>query len=199
MLIKCYHKLLPTPRLLAVLVGGRPLGLSIYEQHSLLLSWVLVEMCRKNISEQCQQYYFSIYCLWHFPAKFLILSKTLCLPSYLQIICYLCQLNNNARNCLKNQSAKNDYSFHQIRYFPYVSLHEWLHCDVVVERYGVTDSQALYNYDLMTRKTILTYRNHISDDHMPLIDSASAGISHSPLSNLYFCKQIYLSCVRFWI
>lgn len=48
----------------------------------------------------------------------------------------------------------------------------------------------------MTRKTILAYRNHISDDHMPLIDSASAGISHSPLSNFYFCKQIYLSCVK---
>ncbi len=45
---------------------------------------------RENISEQCRKYHFSIYCLWNFPANFLILSKTLFLPSHLQIICYLC-------------------------------------------------------------------------------------------------------------
>ncbi|ELJ3714854.1 guanine deaminase [Escherichia coli] len=67
---------------------------------------------------------------------------------------------------------------------------DWEH-NFVIERYGVTDSQALYNYGLMTSKTILAHCNHISDDDMSIIESVSAGIAHCPLSNFYFANSVF--------
>ena len=67
---------------------------------------------------------------------------------------------------------------------------DWEH-NFVIKQYGVTDSQALYNYGLMTRKTILAHCNHISDDDISLIGSVSAGIAHCPLSNFYFANSVF--------
>ncbi|MBJ2117463.1 MULTISPECIES: guanine deaminase [Proteus] len=67
---------------------------------------------------------------------------------------------------------------------------DWEH-NYVLERYGVTDAQALNNFGLMTRKTILAHSNLISDDDINIIKSKSAGIAHCPLSNFYFANCVF--------
>ncbi|EGI25816.1 guanine deaminase [Escherichia coli TA206] len=67
---------------------------------------------------------------------------------------------------------------------------DWEH-NYVIERYGVTDCQALYNHGLMTHKTILAHCNHINDGDISLIKSVSAGIAHCPLSNFYFANSVF--------
>ncbi|EGL8659855.1 guanine deaminase, partial [Escherichia coli] len=67
---------------------------------------------------------------------------------------------------------------------------DWEH-NFVMDRYGVTDTQALHNFGLMTRKTILAHSNLINDNDMNIISSVSAGIAHCPLSNFYFANCIF--------
>lgn len=67
---------------------------------------------------------------------------------------------------------------------------DWEH-NFVLDRYGVTDTQALYNFGLITRKTILAHSNLINDNDMNIINNSSAGIAHCPLSNFYFANCIF--------
>ncbi len=67
---------------------------------------------------------------------------------------------------------------------------DWEH-NFVLDRYGVTDTQALYNFGLITRKTILAHSNLINDNDMNIINNVSAGIAHCPLSNFYFANCVF--------
>lgn len=67
---------------------------------------------------------------------------------------------------------------------------DWEH-NFVLERYGMTDTQSLKNFGLMTRKTILAHANHISDNDIDIIIKTSAGIAHCPLSNFYFSNAVF--------
>ncbi|HGG6428071.1 TPA: guanine deaminase [Salmonella enterica subsp. enterica serovar Kottbus] len=67
---------------------------------------------------------------------------------------------------------------------------DWEH-HFVLDRYGVSDTRALDNFGLITRRTILAHATHISDDDMELIKSKSSGIAHCPLSNFYFANCVF--------
>lgn len=55
---------------------------------------------------------------------------------------------------------------------------DWEH-NFVLERYGMTDTQSLDKFGLITRKTVLVlaHANHISDDDIDIIIKASAGVA----------------------
>ncbi|HHA3413428.1 TPA: guanine deaminase [Salmonella enterica subsp. enterica serovar Muenchen] len=67
---------------------------------------------------------------------------------------------------------------------------DWEH-NFVLKQYGVTDTRALHNFGLVTRKTILAHSNLISEDDMDIINSVSAGVAHCPLSNFYFANCVF--------
>ena len=67
---------------------------------------------------------------------------------------------------------------------------DWEH-GFVLDRYGVTDSQALDDLGLLTRHTVLAHGNFITPDDMALIEARGAGIAHCPLSNVYFSNAVF--------
>jgi guanine deaminase len=66
---------------------------------------------------------------------------------------------------------------------------DWEH-DYVIQRTGVTDTFALEQYGLLSRKTVLAHGNFVSDADIALIRQAGAGIGHCPLSNIYFSGAV---------
>ncbi|MGI9416451.1 MAG: guanine deaminase [Geminicoccaceae bacterium] len=67
---------------------------------------------------------------------------------------------------------------------------DWEH-GFVLDRYGVTDSRALDDLGLLTRRTVLAHGNFITPDDMALIQARGAGIAHCPLSNVYFSNAVF--------
>ena len=67
---------------------------------------------------------------------------------------------------------------------------DWEH-GYVKERLGKTDTAALRDFGLLTRKTILAHSNHIEDDDADLIQETGAGVAHCPLSNFYFANAVF--------
>ncbi|MBS3049684.1 guanine deaminase [Enterobacter mori] len=67
---------------------------------------------------------------------------------------------------------------------------DWEHA-YVKERLDKTDTVALRDFGLLTRKTILAHSNHIEDDDAHLIHQTGAGIAHCPLSNFYFANAVF--------
>lgn len=67
---------------------------------------------------------------------------------------------------------------------------DWEH-GYVLDRCGKTDTKALRDYGLMTRKTVLAHSNHITNDDCEAIKSAGAGVAHCPLSNFYFANAVF--------
>lgn len=67
---------------------------------------------------------------------------------------------------------------------------DWEH-GFVLDRYGKTDSHALDDLGLLTRRTILAHGNFITSDDMALIKSRGAGIAHCPLSNVFFSNAAF--------
>ncbi|EPF0316220.1 guanine deaminase [Enterobacter chuandaensis] len=67
---------------------------------------------------------------------------------------------------------------------------DWEHA-YVKERLGKTDTMALDDFGLLTRKTILAHSNHIEDDDAALIKKTEAGVAHCPLSNFYFANAVF--------
>ncbi len=67
---------------------------------------------------------------------------------------------------------------------------DWEH-GYVLNRHCMTDTGSLYNFDLVTDKTVLAHCNFIDDADMDIIKSAQAGISHCPLSNYYFSNAVF--------
>ena len=67
---------------------------------------------------------------------------------------------------------------------------DWEH-GYVKERLGKTDTVALRDFGLLTKKTILAHSNHIEDDDADLIKKTGAGVAHCPLSNFYFANAVF--------
>jgi len=66
---------------------------------------------------------------------------------------------------------------------------DWEH-SFVLDRCGKSDTHALDQYGLLTRKTILAHGNFLSDNDLTHLASIGAGIAHCPLSNIYFSDAI---------
>lgn len=66
---------------------------------------------------------------------------------------------------------------------------DWEH-GFVMNRCGKTDTQALDDFGLLTRRTVLAHAGHITSDDMALIRDRGAGIAHCPLSNAYFGNAV---------
>jgi guanine deaminase len=67
---------------------------------------------------------------------------------------------------------------------------DWEH-GFVLDRYGKTDSFALDDLGLLTRRTVLAHGNFIGADDMALIKERGAGVAHCPLSNVYFSNAVF--------
>lgn len=67
---------------------------------------------------------------------------------------------------------------------------DWEH-GFVMQRLGVSDTQALAGFGLLNRHTVLAHSNFISEQDMSLIKEAGSGIAHCPLSNSYFADSVF--------
>ena len=80
------------------------------------------------------------------------------------------------------------------KYHCHVQTHcsesDWEH-QFVKERCGKHDAQALNDFGLLTRRTILAHANFLSDADLDTIHSAGAGIAHCTLSNMYFANSVF--------
>lgn len=79
---------------------------------------------------------------------------------------------------------------HKCHVQTHCSESNWEH-NYVLERTGVTDTQALTDFGLMGRHTILAHSNFISEQDMDIIAENGAGIAHCPLSNIYFSNAVF--------
>ncbi|MFK7867855.1 MAG: amidohydrolase family protein [Roseobacter sp.] len=67
---------------------------------------------------------------------------------------------------------------------------DWEH-GFVLERMGKTDTAALDDFGLLTRRCVLAHAGHITEADMALIADRGAGIAHCPLSNAYFGDAVF--------
>lgn len=67
---------------------------------------------------------------------------------------------------------------------------DWEH-QYVIDRYGISDTQSLDRFGLLTDKTILAHGILASDGDLDTIKSRSSGIAHCPLSNLYLSHAVF--------
>ncbi len=66
---------------------------------------------------------------------------------------------------------------------------DWEH-QYVLDRTGMTDTQALLEFGLLRRSTLLGHADLVSVDDLALIREQAAGITHCPLSNVYFANAV---------
>jgi guanine deaminase len=67
---------------------------------------------------------------------------------------------------------------------------DWEH-QFVLNRCGRTDTAALDEFGLLSRRTILAHGNFITAADIALIAERGAGIAHCPLSNVYFSDAVF--------
>jgi guanine deaminase len=67
---------------------------------------------------------------------------------------------------------------------------DWEH-NYVLDRHGVSDTDSLDRFGLLTRHTVLAHANFISGADMDTIQARGAGIAHCPLSNHYFSNAVF--------
>lgn len=67
---------------------------------------------------------------------------------------------------------------------------DWEH-EHVLARCAKTDTHALDDFGLLTRRTVLAHAGFIEDADMDLISERGAGIAHCPLSNAYFAGAVF--------
>jgi guanine deaminase len=67
---------------------------------------------------------------------------------------------------------------------------DWEH-GYVLARCGMTDTAALEDFGLLSRRTILAHGNFIGDTDAARIVAAGAGIAHCPLSNVFFSDAVF--------
>ena len=67
---------------------------------------------------------------------------------------------------------------------------DWEHHHVH-DRMGKSDTAALRDFGLLTRRTVLAHGTFIDDDDMALIAATGAGVAHCPLSNVYFSNAVF--------
>ncbi|MFK7858956.1 MAG: guanine deaminase [Granulosicoccus sp.] len=81
-------------------------------------------------------------------------------------------------------------SRHQCHIQTHCSESDWEH-GYVINRLDKTDTQALADFGLLGRHTVLAHSNFITDTDMQLIRDSGSGIAHCPLSNSYFANSVF--------
>ncbi|MDC9822539.1 guanine deaminase [Devosia sp. ZB163] len=67
---------------------------------------------------------------------------------------------------------------------------DWAH-GYALERFGRTDTDALRQFGLLTRKTVLAHSVFLTDADMDEVRAAGAGVAHCALSNMYFGNAVF--------
>jgi guanine deaminase len=67
---------------------------------------------------------------------------------------------------------------------------DWAHGHVL-QRYGHTDAQALDEFGLLTRKSVLAHSNFLTDDDMNRLAERGSGVAHCAVSNAYFANSVF--------
>ncbi|MEM9605670.1 MAG: guanine deaminase [Pseudomonadota bacterium] len=67
---------------------------------------------------------------------------------------------------------------------------DWQH-QYVIDRTGKTDTDALNDFGLIGRHTVLAHSNFLTDANMDTLREAGAGVAHCPLSNIYFSNAVF--------
>lgn len=67
---------------------------------------------------------------------------------------------------------------------------DWQH-GYAFDRYGCSDAQALERFGLIRDHTVLAHATHLSDDDRRILIEFGAGVSHCPLSNVYFANAVF--------
>ncbi len=67
---------------------------------------------------------------------------------------------------------------------------DWQH-GYVLARHGMTDTESLDRFGLMTRHTTLAHGNFLSDANFEVIKARGAGVAHCPYSNYYFSNAVF--------
>lgn len=70
------------------------------------------------------------------------------------------------------------------------SENDWEH-QYVIDRCGMSDTEALDSFGLLRPSTVLAHSVHLSDSDMSMIATNRAGVAHCPLSNTYFGDAVF--------
>jgi len=72
----------------------------------------------------------------------------------------------------------------------HVSESNWEHGHVL-ERHGMTDTQSLDRFGLVTRRTVLAHGTLLTETDMGLLAARGSGVAHCPVSNAYFGDGVF--------
>jgi guanine deaminase len=67
---------------------------------------------------------------------------------------------------------------------------DWAHGHALA-RFGVTDAEALDNFGLLTRRTVLAHSNFLTDADLDRVSLRGTGVAHCALSNIYFANSVF--------
>jgi len=67
---------------------------------------------------------------------------------------------------------------------------DWQH-QYAFERFRVSDTQALKQFNLLQKNTVLAHGNHTSVNDWEIMCAIGAGVAHCPLSNAYFAGGVF--------
>lgn len=67
---------------------------------------------------------------------------------------------------------------------------DWAH-EHVFARYGITDAEALDNFGLLTRRSVLAHANFLTDANIDLLVERGSAVAHCALSNIYFANSVF--------
>lgn len=67
---------------------------------------------------------------------------------------------------------------------------DWEH-NYVLDRFGVTDTEALDHFGLVRRGSVMAHGDHLTDSDFSVLSAAGAGVAHCPLSNSYFANAVF--------
>ena len=66
---------------------------------------------------------------------------------------------------------------------------QWEH-DTVFERYGKSDTEALRDFNLLGKKSVMAHAPYLSDHDCQIFHEAQTAIAHCPISNAYFANGV---------
>jgi guanine deaminase len=67
---------------------------------------------------------------------------------------------------------------------------DWEH-RFVIDRFGMTDTEALDMFGFLGRKSLLGHAPHLTDRDMDIFKARGSAVSHCPLSNAYFASAVF--------
>ncbi len=77
-----------------------------------------------------------------------------------------------------------------VRVQTHCSESDWEH-GYALDRFGVSDTEALDRFGLLRPHTVLAHCDHVSQSDLELMKARGAGVAHCPLSNAYFGNSVF--------